>query len=160
VGRVAYEKGFDLLLKAFRIVRDNNDDVVLYIIGDYNYDKSYYRSLCDLIKILELDDCVYFVGYTNNPYVYMKNGDCFVLSSRKEGLPNVLIEALYCGMPCAAFNCIPVVERIIDSGVTGYIAEDGNYEKLANAMMKCRGLGKVESSYIGCSENQILDLFK
>lgn len=63
-----------------------------------------------------MSDCVFCVGFKNNPYVYMKHADCFVLSSRNEGLPNVMIEALYLGTPVAAYKCIPVIERIVDEG--------------------------------------------
>ena len=106
-----------------------------------------------------LGDLVHCVGYNDNPYVYLKNADCFVLSSRWEGLPNVLIESLYLGTPAAAFKCIPVIERIIDDGVTGYCADKDNVLSLAEAMMKTLSLGSIRSTYKSSSISDFVKLF-
>lgn len=147
-GRFAYQKGFDLLLEAFIKVQQQRQDVDLYIIGDYNYNNGeVYSQLMTRAKESKIDNIVHCVGYQKNPYPYIKYADCFVLSSRWEGLPNVLIEALYLGTPATAFKCIPVVERIINDGVSGYLASKENVNELAFAMTKALSLGRVENSY-------------
>lgn len=65
------------------------------------------------------------MGYKSNPYPYLKNADLFVMSSRKEGFPNVVLEALYLKTPVVASNCVDF-SRVIESGVNGYIVEKGN----------------------------------
>lgn len=147
-GRFAYQKGFDMLLKAFIKVHQQRQDVDLYIIGDYNYDDGKIHSeLTKLSKEDGVEGLVHCVGYQKNPYPYIKFADSFVLSSRWEGLPNVLIEALYLGTPVAAFKCIPVVERIVENGVSGYLASKEKVEELATAMLNALLLGRITSSY-------------
>ena len=89
----------------------------------------------------------------------MKNADCFVLSSRNEGLPNVLIEALYIGTPSAACTCIPVIERIVENGKTGYLANSEDFDGLAEAMLNAACLGQIKSTYQSSSIEQVLKYF-
>lgn len=151
-GRFAYQKGFDLLVEAFAIVKKQQLEAELYIVGrnDGGFE-DYYNEVKQLIEKHGLQDSVKCVGFQNNPYVYIKYADCFVLSSRWEGLPNVMIESLYLGTPVAAFKCIPVIERIVTDGADGYLAEKENVESLAKAMMKASELGRVISVYKSAS---------
>ena len=109
---------------------------------------------------LQLTDKVHCVGFKDNPYIYVKHADCFVLSSRNEGLPNVLIEALYLGTPSAATTCIPIIERIIENGETGYLAESENPESLAKAMINASALGRIKSTYKSATINDFTNLFE
>lgn len=151
-GRFAYQKGFDLLVEAFAIVKKQQPEAELYIVGrnDGGFE-DYYNEVKQLIEKHGLQDSVKCVGFQNNPYVYIKYADCFVLSSRWEGLPNVMIESLYLGTPVAAFKCIPVIGRIVTDGADGYLAEKENVESLAKAMMKASELGRVISVYKSAS---------
>lgn len=147
-GRFAYQKGFDLLLEAFIEVAENRHDVDLYIVGDYSYKNGkVYRELMDRAKVAGVDHLLHCMGYQKNPYPYIQHADCFVLSSRWEGLPNVLIEALYLGTPAAALKCVPVVERIVQDGLTGFLAEKENVPELASAMNRALSLERIESFY-------------
>lgn len=157
-GRFAYQKGFDLLIKAFIKVYQYRQDADLYIIGDYTYNNSkVYKEIQEIAKQGNVSQLLHCVGYQKNPYLYIKYADCFVLSSRWEGLPNVLIEALYLGTPAAAFKCIPVVERIVKEGVTGYLATKENVDELAYSMLKSLQLGRITSTY---KSNNIQDFIK
>ena len=89
----------------------------------------------------------------------MQNADCYVLSSRNEGLPNVMIEALYLGTPVAAFKCIPVIERIISEGRSGFLASKENIEELGEAMLKACKLGRIQTSYAADTESVFLEIF-
>ena len=102
---------------------------------------------------------VHCLGYKSNPYPYIKYADCFVLSSRWEGLPNVLIESLHLGTPVAAFKCVPVVERIVEQGINGFVATPENVDSLAGAMDKALLLGRISSSYSGASVEEFKKLF-
>lgn len=160
VGRYAHEKGFDILIKAFNEVRKSIPNARLHILGDYNYDLNLFEQLKGLVNEFGIKEHVNFAGYTSNPYIYMKHADCFVLSSRNEGLPNVLIEAQYCGTPVAAIKCRPIIERIIDEGNTGFLAQQEDYEGLADAMIKCKGLGRIKTAYKSGNEEDINSIFE
>lgn len=161
VGRFAQEKGFDLLVTAFNIVQQRQPNAKLYIVGNIKGNsEEYYSIVKDSVDRLAIQDKVVFTGYTDNPYAYEKDCDCFVLSSRNEGLPNVLIEALYIGLPVAAFKCIPIIERIVEEGKTGYLAEKENPEALAEAMIKASALGRIKTTYRGASFEDFAKLFE
>lgn len=148
VGRFAYQKGFDILAKAFCLVNKELENTELYIVGDKEADGG--RTYKEVMRIASCNRCesrIHCIGYSSNPYPYIKHADCFVLSSRWEGLPNVLIESLYLHTPVAATTCIPVIARIIKDGENGYLAEPENPESLADAMKKTICLGRVSSGY-------------
>lgn len=161
VGRFSTQKGFDLLIGAFIEVCKTRKDVDLYIVGDNTLGGGLiYDIITQKATDNGLADIVHCVGYKDNPYVYLKYADCFVLSSRWEGLPNVLIEALYLGTPAAAFKCIPIVERIVNNGVNGFLAEKEDVVSLSDAMAKAILLGRVTSSYNSATTNDYVELFK
>lgn len=152
VGRFAHQKGFDLLLKAYAEVVKQIPESSLYIVGETGGDENeVYQQVLSLIQGFELQEHVHCVGYQTNPYIYIKHADCFVLPSRWEGLPNVLIESLYLGTPVAAFTCIPVISRIVSEGIDGYLADKENPSALADAMEKAVKLGRVISAYRSAS---------
>lgn len=135
VGRVAPQKDYITLLKAFAIVRHTIPKSQLHIVGHYS-DNNYKAKLDNIITLLELNDYVFFEGFQPNPYKYIKAANVFVLSSIYEGLPNVMQEAMFLCKPIVATRCIPYVSQIIRNGVNGYTADVRNHEELANAMLK------------------------
>lgn len=157
-GRFAYEKGFDVLIDAFKIVADYRPDAELYILGDKRGD--YYTVIEHKIDSLNLNFKVHCIGLQYNPYIYVKYADCFVLSSRNEGLPNVLIEALYLGTPVAATVCIPIINRIVENSVNGYLARPEDPVSLASAMLKACKLGRVKTNYHPAKIDDFITLFE
>lgn len=148
VGRFNRQKGFDILIDAFVKVQNVNPNTDLYIVGDYAFNNGeIHKDILRKAKAQGIEEKIHCVGYKDNPYVYIKSADCFVLSSRWEGLPNVLLESLYLGTPVAAFKCIPVIERIVEEGMNGYLAEKEDANSLANAMVKALSLGRINSYY-------------
>lgn len=147
-GRFAYQKGFDLLIRAFYEVTKKRDDVDLYIIGSTDFQNGeVHQEITRFAEENGIQNLVHCVGYQGNPYVYIKYAGCFVLSSRWEGLPNVLIEAQYLGTPAAAFKCIPVIERIVTDKENGYLADKEDVFSLAEAMRKAIDMGRIKSTY-------------
>lgn len=160
-GRFAYQKGFDLLVEAFSQLHQRNKDVDLYIIGQNNGNTAqYYETIIAKCKELCIMDNVHCLGFQTNPYQYVKYADEFVLSSRWEGLPNVLIEAQYLGTPAAAFKCIPIIERIIKEGVNGFLAEKDNVEQLSDAMEHALELGRIQSTYTSATIDDFQQIFE
>lgn len=161
VGRFAYQKGYDLLVEAFAQVRAKRDDCELYFVGAYSVKwKPEYDKVVKMAGQLGLSDCIHYAGYQDNPYRYVKFADCFVLSSRWEGLPNVLAEALYLKTPAAAFKCIPIIERMVRDSIDGYLAEKEDVEGLAAALCKAVDMGKTEPVYSGAKEDDFVRLFR
>lgn len=159
VGRVVRQKGFDLLITAFAEFHKNNPQSNLYIVGKFNND-DYYKQLRTQILNYGLINNVEFVGFKENPYVWIKYADCFVLSSRFEGLPNALLDALYMQKPVASFTCIPVIKDIIKEGINGYTADPENCMQLAIAMEKALQIKNPERHYTSASKEDFINLFE
>ncbi len=101
VGRLAYEKGYDRLLKVHKKLLNENIENTVWIVGE-GLERP---KLEKYIKAQNLEDTVKLVGYTSNPYKYIKNSDIFVCSSRIEGLSTVVIEAAILQKPIVTTMC-------------------------------------------------------
>jgi glycosyltransferase involved in cell wall biosynthesis len=114
VGRLTDQKAFDVLIRAFSIVRKNRP-VRLLILGEGENRP----ALESLIWQLGLEHDVNLMGFVQNPYPYMAHASLFVLPSRWEGLPTVLVEALYLGTPIIATDCPGGSREILKNGQYG-----------------------------------------
>lgn len=126
IGKMSPQKGFDLLLHSFALNRSKTKDVNLWLLGDGEYINSYK----ELAETLDITDQVYFVGRQSNPYVWLKHADLFILPSRYEGLPNVLLEALSCHCPVIVTNHPGGTNEIMNIiGSPNRIVNSLNWEK-------------------------------
>lgn len=131
VGRLSKEKGFDYLLKAFAIVSDKMD-VRLLVMGE-GEEEEHLKGLCQRFGI---NSKIYFAGFQENPYKYMKRSTIFVLSSLFEGFPNVLIEAMVCGLPVISTIYNPGYNEIIENEKNGLLVPVADEKALAEAMLR------------------------
>lgn len=131
VGRYTYQKGFDLLIAAWKMVHEKHPDWKLDIYG--GGDKELYQQQADALGLQAVVKCNGPVNMIQEKYL---NSSIFVLSSRFEGLPLVLMEAMATGLPSVAFSCPCGPKDLIHSGVDGILCENGNTEELANGI--CR----------------------
>lgn len=131
VGRYFDEKGYDMLLKAWAIVEKNNDDWELEIYGDGN--KLYYEKLTDSLKINK-KRCRLSDSISDVQKEYL-DSSLFVCTSRFEGFGMGIIEAMACGLPVVAFDCLWGPRSIIIDGEDGLLVENGNIEKLASTII-------------------------
>jgi glycosyltransferase involved in cell wall biosynthesis len=130
IGRLAREKGFLDLVRAFAIVRSTRP-VRLIILGEGEA-----RPLIEsLVRELGLGEDVALPGFVENPYKYLKRSDAFVLSSEREGLPTVLIEAIALGTPVVATDCPSGPSEILGHD-SGWLVPVGDIEALAAAIEK------------------------
>jgi len=130
-GRLAPWKGFDHLIKAFAMLRQRRQ-VRLLILGD-GPDRS---ALQDQIDSNNLNDCVRLEGYVENPLAFFSRAQVFALSSRVEGMPNVLIEAMMCGCTPVATDCPTGPSEVLQSGRFGYLVPLADVEAFAQALEK------------------------
>lgn len=125
IGNVSYRKGFDNLLKVFSHLKDEN--INLYILGD-GADMTTFQQMKSEMQL----DKVHFLGRKTNPIDYLCHADLFVLSSRYEGFPNVLLEAGACGIYSIANDCKGGINEIIQDGVNGKMSPIENHENFAS----------------------------
>ena len=130
MGRLIHLKGFDRLLAAFGKLAPKHPDWRLVIIGEGEQRS----NLQQLIERLGLKESVQLAGFLNNPVDVLRNADFFVLSSRTEGFPYALLEAMSCGLPAIAMECTSGPREIIRNGTDGILVPDGDIEGLAAAM--------------------------
>jgi len=110
-GRFVIQKRFDRLLKAFSLLKKQQENACLIILGKGEL----HDKLKILVSRLNLDKCVDFVGFKFNPYAWISRADIFVLSSDWEGCPNVIIEAMACGLPIIGTEVGGIPDFLIDS---------------------------------------------
>lgn len=127
VGKQSYQKGYDLLLKAWRKVIDRHPDWHLEIYGK----KAPALALEETVVDLAINSQVSFYDPEKNIEHKYLNASIYVMSSRYEGFGMVLIEAMACGVPCVAFDCPYGPSDIIKDTRDGFLVEPQNYKDLA-----------------------------
>lgn len=130
-GHLGSWKGFDILIDAMKILLKSRKARLL-ILGDgpcrVDLEKQVvFNGLTDWIKL---------PGFVENPLKYYRNADVFVLSSRVEGLPNVLVEAMLCGCTPVSTDCPTGPREVLDSGKYGYLVPVDDPEAMAAAIAK------------------------
>ena len=133
-GRLAPQKAFDVLLRAFRRVRDRGP-ARLWIVGE----GPLRGALEEEARGLGLSADVWFAGFRANPYAYMRAADVFVLSSAYEGFGNVIVEAMAVGTPVVSTDCPHGPSEIIRDGQSGLLAAVGDADALGDAVLRVLG---------------------
>lgn len=134
MGSLRPEKGFDLLIEAFANVSSRHPEWSLTIWGE-GPDR---KGLEALKRDLRIDDRVRLPGVTREPLSRLVASDLFVLSSRVEGFPNVLVEAMAVGLPVIATD-VGAVPEVIRNGLDGLIVRPGDVRALAGTMDRLMG---------------------
>jgi glycosyltransferase involved in cell wall biosynthesis len=129
IGRLTAAKDFSTLIRAFAQVR-RSLAARLLILGEGEKR----TELESLVRALDLEEDVCLSGFVSNPYSYLAKASLFVLSSRWEGLPTVLVEALYCGTPVISTNCPSGPREILREGRHGLLVPVGDVDSMAQAM--------------------------
>ena len=142
LGRLVPQKGFDFLIEAYSNSQAK-EHLDLLICGEGEKR----AELQSMIDERGLKDKVTLKGSVNNPFAYYSKTAQFVLSSRHEGFPNILIEALACGSPCISFDCKTGPNEVINNGENGLLVEAENVEKLTEAMDKLSSDKALENQF-------------
>jgi glycosyltransferase involved in cell wall biosynthesis len=130
IGRLHHQKGIDMLLDTWAEVAPRHPDWRLRIHGS-GEDEEMLRKQC---TALGLDGSVDWAGRTDDVPAALRAGSVFVQSSRGEGFPLALMEAMATAVPCAAFDCAPGVHEIVRDGEDGLLATPGNTGELARRL--------------------------
>ncbi len=129
IGNLSQRKGFDNLLNVFSFLK--NEKILLHILGG-GKDK---EQLHQMKKELGLENVI-FHGQQKNPYQFLKFADLFILSSRYEGFPNVLLEAGACSCYALANNCKGGINEIIQPKLNGEISDIENHQNFAKKIVE------------------------
>lgn len=131
VGRLSNEKGYDILIEAMRHVVKENRYYRLYIVGE-GKDR---QNLEGLIKKYNMEEYIFLLGFQINPHKFVKYANALILSSRWEGMPNVVLESLFIGTPVIATKVVKVLNELIVEGENGYLVDIGNVEELSKKIL-------------------------
>ena len=131
VGRLTQQKDFSTLILAFARLRKQRS-ARLIILGE-GEERTHLETLVHANGLVE---DVWMPGFVANPFAYMAMSSVFVLSSRWEGLPNVLIEALACGIPVVSTDCPSGPVEILENGRYGVLTPVGDADSMMHAIQR------------------------
>jgi glycosyltransferase involved in cell wall biosynthesis len=158
VGRYTDQKGFDLLIKIWKIVEKKHPDWYLNIYGSGN--KEIYEEIALNLKVKNIS----FNSPIDNIYEKYQKSSIFLLSSRYEGFALVLAEAMSCGLPVISFDCPCGPKDIINNGINGILVKTGDIIDFANQICniienenKRREMGEIARNIVSkFNENDIM----
>ena len=127
-GRLSHEKGFDLLIEAMASLNDRR--IYLTMLGD----GPQRAALEALVHKRDLSKQVRFLGFQNNPYSFFSHASALVLPSRSDAFPNVILEALACGLPVISTPASAAVRDFLGSVASCVMADDVSVPGLARAI--------------------------
>jgi GalNAc-alpha-(1->4)-GalNAc-alpha-(1->3)-diNAcBac-PP-undecaprenol alpha-1,4-N-acetyl-D-galactosaminyltransferase len=130
MGRLSNQKGFDLLIEAFALIADQHPGLDLKIIGE----GPSRGALEQQVSQHGLAARVHLLGWLDRPATVLRTGELFVLSSRWEGFPNALLEAMACGLPAVSFACDSGPAEIVRHEVDGVLVQPEDAAALAAAI--------------------------
>lgn len=130
IGRFTEQKGFDLLLESWSKVRMQNEGWELRIIGQGDMQEKLRQS----VQYFGIEGSIEILPPTTDVISEYQNASIYVMSSRFEGLPLVLIEAMAMGLPIVSFDCETGPRDLVESGITGVLVEPLNIDRLAQEL--------------------------
>lgn len=154
MGRLAPEKGFDLLIEAFATLAARHPSWNLLILGE----GPHRAALEELIRARGLGGRVMLPGWERNPHRRLQAAEIFVLSSRYEGFPNALLEAMACGLAVVSSDCPYGPAEIVRHGIDGLLVPVDDPRALASALDRLMS-DEAERRRLGTGAREVLERF-
>ena len=153
-GRLEKQKNHKLLIEAMSVVHNIYPEVCLSIYGEGSERDRLQRLIVDN----RAEDYVFLKGRTNCVDVVLNEADLFVLSSDFEGMPNALMEAMACGVPCVSTDCPTGPRDLIGNDVRGLLVPVGDASKMADAI--CKMISNVRNATaLGVTAHNYMELY-
>jgi glycosyltransferase involved in cell wall biosynthesis len=150
IGRLTFQKAQDVLLIAINLLKESLNNFCLTIIGD-GEEKS---NLLKYIKNNSLEDYVKIENYREDIFNYLKTFDVLVLSSRFEGIPYVMLEAMAIGLPVIVTD-VGGISNVIKDGINGILVNEESPEEIKNAILS---IANDKNKYYTIKENAFEDI--
>lgn len=151
VGRLDDVKNHLKMLEIFKYV--DRDKYILNIVGDGKN----YQKIKDKIKELKLDANINLLGFSDNPYKYMKNSDILLITSDREALPNVLLEANACGCYVLSLDCPGGIKEILENDKNGKIVN--SIEEMAEELERINLNNNLREQVINYSKKYDIKIY-
>lgn len=151
-GRLTAQKNYPLAFKALKRVGRVIPEWKLEIYGRGELAD----ELADLVAHLGLQDKISFKGWVDDVISAYQQSDLFLMTSDFEGLPNVLMEAMGCGLPCISTDCPTGPADLIENGVNGVLVPVNDVDALADAIIKVCTMPLEERANMGCKARRFI----
>jgi glycosyltransferase involved in cell wall biosynthesis len=158
VGRIVPDKGFDYFVDAARLVLQKSQNNVHFIIAGGEENVNFTNLLKQKIIDYAIGDNFHFLGFRVDVADILATSDIFVLSSRKEGHPYVMLEAMTAECAVVAFNCAGVDETI-EEGISGFIVPIGDINAMAEHLIKLIDSSELRDSLAKSAKKRIKAFF-
>lgn len=155
MGRLVRQKGFDLLLDAFDAAASDRPAWHLVVLGEGPAREALERRVSEM----GTGDRVHLAGVRTDPWPYLRHADLFALSSRYEGFPNALLEAMAAGLPAVSFDCPTGPSAIVEDGDTGLLVPSGDASALARGMGRLMDDADLRERLGGAAAASVRDRF-
>ena len=142
MGRLVYQKGYDRLIDVVDLLRKENQNFFVSVIGDGDEK----NKLVEKVNKLGINDYIEFLGRSNNVSKYLNSADLFVLTSYSEGAPLVLVEALASHIPIVVPNVTGIKDIKIIAPDNSYILTDNNIEAIKNGIIDAMNI-KISKNF-------------
>lgn len=131
VGRFSESKDYDTIFKAMKIISEKLPDACLHVYGEGSKKEEYIKWL----EEMGIRESVIFEGFSRNVVEDIKKYEVFLFSSKAEGMPNSLVEAMAAGLACVATDCDFGPSDLIHDGENGYLVPVSNYKEMADRVV-------------------------
>jgi len=132
IGAISYVKAHDMLVDIWKIVNKNYPNWNLCIYGAKT---DFYTNVKNKIKENYLENVIFLNEPVNDVMLKYLDSSMFLMTSRKEGLPMVMMEAMSCGLPCISFDCPTGPAELIQNDYNGYLIPFGDLQTFADKVM-------------------------
>ena len=130
IGGFVPEKNHEGLIRIFSRIKEKYPNIQLFLLGKGKLE----NHIKDIVRKLELNNDVHFLGHRSDVLEILKNSQAFLLPSFIEGLPGVILEAMYCRTPVIAYN-VGGISEVVKSGETGWLIQKGDEDDFVQASL-------------------------